>query len=107
MSNKEMSIKEKIKARRAAEVQHVEIAGLGEIGIRRIRTREMLELSQLPDGQSGVALVVLCAVDEEGGPLFASADEVNDLDWPLTQALMKACSEVNDLGSKVESAAKK
>lgn len=57
----------------------------------------MLELSKLESEESGLAIVAAAVVDEDGARVFESAKEVAEVDWPLVQALLAACTTANSL----------
>ncbi len=101
-----MTIREKIKQRSAAPIERVEIDGLGEVGVRRLKTGQMLDLSKLPAEQAGVALVASSIVEDDGAPVFANPAAVQDTDWQIVQQLINACNAVNGLQAKVEAAEK-
>lgn len=97
------SLREMLAERKQAGQLHQErIEGLGLVGIRRLKASEVFGL---PDENSGLAMVAAAVLDEEGKPLFANVDEILELDWPLANALLKACNKLNAMD--VESAGKK
>lgn len=100
-----MNLRDRINARAAS--QRVQLPGdLGDVNVLRIKTRDMLELSKLDANKAGMAMVARCVADDEGKPIFASTDEVADLDWVLVQALLGACYQVNGIQAKIELAQK-
>lgn len=100
------SIRETIKQRSTAAPERVTIDRIGTVGIRRLKTGEMLELSRLPNDQGGLAMVAACVLDDDRKPVFDSPDDARETDWQTMQALLRECQRVNGLGAKVEDASK-
>ena len=97
----ESAIRGKLKARRAAMIMTPTVVktvpGLGDVQIRRLTTRQQLDLFEKYPKQAGVGLVLTTVLDEFGAPLFASADEVRDeCDFALFDALLDAVRSVNN-----------
>lgn len=100
-----MSIRETIMQRKQ-RVERVKIDDLGEVSILKIDGGTLMELSMLKPADAGVALIAKCVMDDDGRPIFNSADEVKSIEWVLVEKLLNACNEVNNLQSKIEAASK-
>lgn len=82
-----------------------EIAGVGKVQIRHLKTGEVMALSEEPDKSASIhRLVALGALDERGEPIFKSPDELKGIDWVIVKGISDAVMEVNGLNpaSKTE-----
>jgi hypothetical protein len=110
----------------AMKFSRAQIPGLGEVCIRHLKGREVMALGEASDWERWVnRLIALCVYDgslhsfkgasESSGvihipadgfrkaklsPLFASAEEVEDLDWPQFKPLSAAALRINNLDVK-------
>lgn len=99
-----MNLREMLKAP-ADQTVSVEVPGVGPVLVRKLKTRDILDLTKMPSEKAGLAMVVKAVVDE-AGPVFSSIDQLMDMDWQTSQALVDACMSVNGLKNKLETAEK-
>jgi hypothetical protein len=102
-----MSIRDRVKAAKADRHGLVDREVLGEkVKLRQqVSAGELLSLAAAPAEKRPALQVAMCLHDEQGKPLFASADEVAALAWPEFDAFLKLTREVK--GLDLEGAAKK
>jgi hypothetical protein len=93
----EESIAERLKKPR---IEDREIEGIGKVRIRRLKVREMLEFAEEKDNQRSVRrMIAMCVVDENDQAVFASDEQVLDLDYIVSKALSHASLEINRLNT--------
>lgn len=106
-TNNSMSLRDLM----ATRTDHIRVQLTGDfssvvVNVRRLKTHEMLEISKHRDDSKAALAMVACALQDEDGSVMFTFDEVQALDWALTQELIAAVYKVNGIRGKIEAAAK-
>jgi hypothetical protein len=98
-----MTLRETL-AERLKPMPH-DVPELGTVLIRRITGNDAENVSAKDGLKSAFSLVSAAVLDANGTPLFASAEDAAQADWPMVQRLLKLCNQVNAVN--VDAAEKK
>jgi hypothetical protein len=83
---------------KARRVSVVELPGIGRVNIRRLTLGQLKLFDEAKDNYERAKLLILHSiVDRNSEPIFATTDEVDQLEMPVFKALSDAVTDVNAL----------
>jgi hypothetical protein len=94
-----MTVKEKLQEIQARPgFVNKPIPGIGTVRIQRLRTSEAVEiLKNAKRASFALAAAAVRETDGENSKIFNHEDELAAMEWSVTNAILSACNEVNQI----------
>lgn len=85
----------------APTIVQKEIAGVGPVRFRVLKAKEAAPIAEEKDRNHAMRMLLAASVlGDSDAPVYASPEEVEQLDWPLFKELCKAAWEVNGIATE-------